>query len=127
MIHLDTSVLVDALVAPGRGMAALDRAIADGEQLGVSAVTLFEWLRGPRTAPELAIQTLLFPDRSVVAFGESESRAAARIYRTLRRARGREADIVISACAIVHGARLWTLNPRDFRDIPGLMLYQPPG
>jgi predicted nucleic acid-binding protein len=126
MIHLDTSVLVDALVAPGRGLAALDRAIADGEQLHVSAITLFEWLRGPRTAPELSIQTLLFPDRAIVAFGESEARAAARIYRTVRRARGREADLAISACAVVHGARLWTLNPRDFRDIPGLMLYHPP-
>jgi hypothetical protein len=30
-----------------------------------------------------------------------------------------------SACALVLGARLWTLNPRDFRDLPGLELYQP--
>jgi toxin FitB len=127
MIHLDTSALVDALVPPGHGMAALDRAIADGEHLHLSAIVLFEWLRGPRTAPELSIQTLLFPDRVVVAFGESESRAAARMYRTVRRARGREADLAISACAIVHGAQLWTLNPHDFRDIPGLRLYRPPG
>jgi predicted nucleic acid-binding protein len=31
---------------------------------------------------------------------------------------------MIAACAIVRGAALWTLNPRDFDDIPGLKLYR---
>jgi predicted nucleic acid-binding protein len=31
--------------------------------------------------------------------------------------------LAIAACAIEHGARLWTLNPKDFRDIAGLVLY----
>jgi predicted nucleic acid-binding protein len=42
----------------------------------------------------------------------------------LRRARGREIDVAIAACAIEHGATLWTLYPSDFRDIPGLSLYR---
>jgi predicted nucleic acid-binding protein len=33
-------------------------------------------------------------------------------------------DIAIAACAIEHRAALWTLNERDFEDIPGLMLYR---
>jgi predicted nucleic acid-binding protein len=31
-------------------------------------------------------------------------------------------DIAVAACAIVNGAALWTLNPSDFRGIPGLAL-----
>jgi predicted nucleic acid-binding protein len=41
----------------------------------------------------------------------------------LPRVRGREIDLAIAACALTLGARLWALNPRDFRDLPGLDLY----
>ena len=44
------------------------------------------------------------------------------IYTRIRKPRGREMDIAIAACALVHGAVLWTLNPEDFRDIPDLRL-----
>ena len=27
---------------------------------------------------------------------------------------------LLSACALAQGAALWTLNPSDFQDIPGL-------
>jgi predicted nucleic acid-binding protein len=50
--------------------------------------------------------------------------AAARLYVTLSRPRGREIDLAIAACALPLEARLWTRNPRDFRDLPGLQLYQ---
>ena len=123
MIHLDTSVLVDALVAPGRGSWHLRGAIAQGERVNISTIALFEWLRGPRRSSELSVQTTLFPVASVVAFGHTEAHMAARLYRMVRRPRGREADLAIAACAIVHGAKLWTLNPRDFSDLPGLTLY----
>jgi hypothetical protein len=29
----------------------------------------------------------------------------------------------VAACALASGAALWTLNARDFRDIPNLALY----
>jgi len=35
--------------------------------------------------------------------------------------------IAIASCAMERHARLWTLNPSDFRDLPGLMLYEPRG
>lgn len=56
--------------------------------------------------------------------GPAVADAAARLYRRLGRARGREADLLIAACAMVHEAPLWTLNPADFRDVPGLELYR---
>ena len=48
---------------------------------------------------------------------------AARLYARVRRARGREIDLAIAACAIVHEASLWTLNRSDFADISGLTLH----
>ena len=56
-------------------------------------------------------------------FGPEEAATAAELYRGLRRARGRDMDIAIAACAINHGARLWTLNPDDFRELTGVELY----
>ncbi len=124
-IHLDTSVLVDALTGTRTSLAALERAVAAGHVLATSTLVLYEWLRGPRTDDELADQEALLPADSVRHFGPSEAATAARMYRSLKRARGRDMDIAVAACAIEHGARLWTLNPDDFRDLPGLELYDP--
>ncbi len=55
-------------------------------------------------------------------FGRDEAALAAALYRDLARPRGREIDLVIAACAIANGASLWTLNQKDFSDIPGLTL-----
>jgi predicted nucleic acid-binding protein len=60
----------------------------------------------------------LFPATESIPFGSAEALVAADSYRKIKRARGREIDIAIAACAVVHGAQLWTLNPADFKDIP---------
>ena len=125
-IHLDTSVLVDALTGPRESLPPLERVVAAGHVLATSTLALYEWLRGPRTAEELTDQEALLPAEAAREFGPSEAATAARIYRSLKRSRGRDMDIAIAACAIEHGARLWTLNPADFRDLPGIELYQPP-
>jgi predicted nucleic acid-binding protein len=41
----------------------------------------------------------------------------------VRRARQRQADLAIAACAIEARAALWTLNPEDFKDVPALVLF----
>jgi predicted nucleic acid-binding protein len=125
-IHLDTSVLVDALTGRRDSLSPLERTIAAGHVLATSTLVLYEWRRGPRTDDELSDQEALIPAASAREFGASEAVRAARIYGELKRARGRDMDIAIAACAIEHGARLWTLNPDDFRDLPGLELYAPP-
>ena len=96
--------------------------IRDGIRLGVSAPVLYEWLRGPRVADELSSQEILLPSRAAFAFGVDEARLAADLYRRLKRPRGREMDIAVAASAIMNDASLWTLNPGDFSDIPGLTL-----
>jgi predicted nucleic acid-binding protein len=122
VIHLDTSVLVDALTGARRSAPALRRFIVRGERIQVSAIVLYEWLRGPRQPGELKDQELLFPRTGVVPFGAAEAARAAVLYTQVTRARGREIDVAIAACAIVHNAFLWTLNRHDFADIHGLIL-----
>lgn len=124
-IHLDTSVLIDALTGPRRSYAPLERAVVAGHALGLTSLALYEWLRGPRTEEELGDQEALLPGAEARAFGSAEARRAAGLYRSLKRPRGRDMDIAIAACALEHGARLWTLNPDDFRDLPALTLYEP--
>lgn len=125
MIHLDTSVVIDALTGPRRSAAALRSAIERSERIALSSLVLYEWRRGPRLGAELRAQEALFPAESVVTFGAHEARLAAEIYLRVRRPRGREIDIAIAACAIASGAKLWSLNPADFADLPDLALYDP--
>jgi predicted nucleic acid-binding protein len=62
----------------------------------------------------------LFPAETAVPFGVEEATVAARLYRSISKARGREVDLAIAACALANAAALWTLNPGDFRDVAGL-------
>jgi predicted nucleic acid-binding protein len=122
VIHLDTSVLIDALTGPKRSAARLRRWIDQGERILLSTLVLYEWLRGPRLPEEINAQEALFPNTAAVPFGPQEAAFAANLYRTLRRPRGRELDLAVAACALTQGAALWTLNRQDFRDIPDLRL-----
>ena len=122
MIHLDTSVLIDVFSGERVLAPRLRQLLEDGERISFNALVLFEWLRGPRTPEQIGAQEALFPSVDAVPFGSAEAFRAAAIYRNVRRPRGREIDIVIAACAIVHEAQLWTANPADFKDIPDLKL-----
>jgi predicted nucleic acid-binding protein len=123
VIVLDTSVLIDALTGPRRSAARLRRAIEQGERIVLPSLVLYEWLRGPRHPEELAAQEALFPASAALPFGPAEAARAAQLYVSLPRPRGHEIDLALAACTLMLGARLWTLNPRDFRDLPGLELY----
>lgn len=125
MIVLDTSILVDALTEARPLAGALQRVLDSGERTLVPAPVLYEWLRGPRKPREIEVQRFLFPDEQAIVFGPTEARLAADLYRVLPRARGRETDIAIAACALSQEGRLWTVNEQDFADIPGLRLYRP--
>jgi len=123
VILLDTSVLIDSLTGPRRTASALRRAIEKGERILIPSLVLYEWLRGPRLPEEVAAQETLFPSESAVPFGPAEAALSAKLYRSLRRPRGREIDLAIAACAISRESALWTLNGDDFKDIPNLRLW----
>lgn len=123
MILLDISALVDALTGSRSTASALREALELGERVRLPSIVLFEWLRGPRRPAELAAQEALFPSAAATPFGPAEAAKAAELYRRAgKSARGREVDLAIAACAICNDATLWTLNLRDFEDIPGLRL-----
>ena len=60
-------------------------------------------------------QEELFPRDAAVPFDALAADRAAALYADLPRARGRDLDLAIAACAIVHEAALWTLNPEGLR------------
>jgi predicted nucleic acid-binding protein len=121
-IHIDTSALIGALVAERPALPKLMAFAEAGDRLMLSTIVLYEWLRGPRTRAELALQEELFPREQTIPFGPAEAAAAARLYASVKRPRGRESDLAIAACVVVHGGALWTLNRDDFKDIPDLRL-----
>lgn len=96
--------------------------IADRQRLVLPTLVLCEWWRGPRLEQELDAQEALFPAAKALDFGVAEARIASDLYRQVARPRGRELDLAIAACALAADAALWTLNPADFDDIPGLEL-----
>lgn len=122
IVHVDTSTLIDALAGPRRSLPRLIAFADEGHRLAVCSIVLYEWLRGPRTDADLAAQEAALPSEHAVPFGPEEARLAARLYRAVRRPRGREVDLAVAACAIAAGAALWSRNPADFRDIPSLRL-----
>jgi len=124
VIFLDTSLLIDSLTGPKRLGPQLRRALDRGERVLIPSITLYEWLRGPRSQEELDVQENLFPVDSAVPFGPEEAKLAAILYKAVRRGRDREADVAIAATAIRHDAELWTQNATDFKDIPGLRLLR---
>src|SRR3954471_2402345 len=122
IVHVGTSALVDALTGPRRSLHTLIALTDEGHRAVLSTVVLYEWLRGPRTRQDLAAQEELFPSEAAVPFGPAEAALASRLYKQVRRAHGRESDLAVAACALANGAAIWTLNPRDFRDVPDLRL-----
>ncbi len=121
-VHLDTSALVGAFAGSRPEIERLTGLLSGEHRLTLSTIALYEWLRGPRTAAELDVQAGLVPPESVCTFGSEEAAVAARLYQSVRRPRGRDLDLAIAACALAHNAVLWTLNRKDFDDIPGLRL-----
>lgn len=121
-IHLDTSALVGALTGPRVVADRLYAFIDRRHRLRISSIVLYEWLRGPRTVGELRVQEDLFPREHAVPFDPEAAAQAAALYTRLPRPRGRDLDLAIAACALVDEAALWTLNPKDFSDVPGIEL-----
>lgn len=69
----------------------------------------------------MAVQEELFPGDAAVPFGPAEVALASRLSKPLHAPGARE-RLAVAACALASGGAMWTLNPRDFHDIPELRL-----
>jgi predicted nucleic acid-binding protein len=125
VILVDTTVLVAAFAGQASLQPVYRRVLIERHRLVTSTLVLYEWLRGPRQPDELAAVHFAFPPAKTITFGLEEAARAAELYRTVSKPRRRETDLAIAATAMVWEADLWTLNPSDFRDVPGLRLFNP--
>ena len=124
MLLLDTS----AAVALREGQADVGNRIAVLARLPLlSIISVIELEGGGVAAHEGAAKRrealdLLYESLEVLEFGHKEASAYQRIITATGFSRAKIIDRMIAAQAIVAGAALATLNPRDFRDIPGLQI-----
>jgi predicted nucleic acid-binding protein len=84
VIHLDTSLLVDALTGKRLSFPTMLHECEQGDAFQLSSVTLYEWLRGPRTMKEITDQEELFPSQAILPFDEHSARIASMLYRAVR-------------------------------------------
>ena len=93
----------------------------------LSVLSIVELEGGVPLAPEGAhVRRLLLDElyatMEIVDFGQREARQYGAIITNLGFSRSKIIDRMIAAQAMVSGATLATLNPRDFREIPGLLV-----
>ena len=121
---LDTSVAI----ALRDGDASMVRQLrAAGSPACFSVVTLVELeagLFGPEADLRRERLATLLETIPVIDFTAAEAVAYGRILPATGFSRRKVLDRMIAAQAIVAGATLATLNPADFRDIPGLSLLE---
>ena len=113
MIHLDTSFLIHALARDSSEDRQLRRWLADGEAIGVSAVSWAEFLCGPVQPSHVELATRIVD--APVPFLDADSTLTARLFNSAGRRRGSFVDCMIAAVALRAGAFLATANPTDFR------------
>lgn len=113
MIHLDTSLLIRALVRGSPADRELRRWIREGVPIAMSTVAWAEFLCGPLDPvhPELAARIV----SSRAPFTEEDAAMSARLFNDTGRRRGSLADCMIAAVALRCSATLATCNPNDFR------------
>jgi tRNA(fMet)-specific endonuclease VapC len=128
-VIVDTSVLI----ATERGafdMAGYIASVESGD-LAVSAITASELLSGVERTRDAARRTRRAEEVDdaldafqVVPFGLTEARRHAQVWAQLKSG-GKMIgahDLIIAATALAHGASIATLNPKDFKRVPGLVL-----
>lgn len=112
MIHLDTNFLIRVMVRGSPEDHCLRQWLGAGESLGISSIGWAEFLCGPVESRQVELAAQVVSRR--VAFEEEDAARAARLFNESGRRRGSLTDCMIAATAIRAGARLATVNAKDF-------------
>lgn len=123
-VIFDTSV---AVAIRESDAAILDRVERLRSIALLSVLSIVELEGGVPLAPEGAsvrrqLLDELYATMEIVEFGQPEARQYGAIVEHLGFSRAKIIDRMIGAQAICAGATLATLNPRDFREISGLVV-----
>jgi predicted nucleic acid-binding protein len=111
-VHLDTSFLINALVADTWEGRRLRRWLQQDTRIAVSAVTWAEFLCGPVSAEDRQrARTVVGMPLPLV---EAEAERAAELFNMGGRRRGTLPDALLAAAALAAGAALATSNAADF-------------
>ena len=113
MIHLDTSFLIGAMTPTSPQDRRLRRWLAEGEPIGISAVSWAEFLCRPVEAGDVELATRIVGEP--LALIGADGPISARLFNLAGRRRGSRADCMIAATAVRAGAAPATRNPADFR------------
>ena len=120
---LDTSVLIDVLLARNDRRALLANLIGQGHILSTTAINVAEVYAGMRPPEKPATESVIkhlqsFPIPATIGQRAGELKSAfAREGRTLDLL-----DMLVAAAALEHSLTLMTDNRKDF-PVPGLALY----
>ncbi len=125
MIVLDTSAMIplrDGVFSIESRVAALGE-----EQVAISAISRMELESGVYRDPAYsnlrrALLDKLLASMTVLAFDDRAAQIYGQIVRQCGYSRRKVLDRMIGAQAVAASARLATLNPADFADIPGLKI-----
>jgi predicted nucleic acid-binding protein len=113
MIHVDTNFLVAALQVGSPEEIRVNQWFQANEPLGISAIAWAEFRCGPISKRDEFLSRQMFA--TVEAFSGSDAESAATLF-NLTGTRSRSlADCMIAAVAIRCGARLATINAKDFQ------------
>jgi predicted nucleic acid-binding protein len=110
---LDTNLLIDLVTAGSPHIALIRQWLAEGEELGTSAVAWSEFCNGPHSVEQKdAVFAVL--ERRICDFNWRQAEDASRLFHRTGRRRGSHADCMIAAAAIAQGVAVATRNIADF-------------
>lgn len=113
MIHVDTGFLIGGLRQGSAEDRRLRRWLANGEEVGISAISWAEFLCGPVEAHEVALAARVVDEP--IPFLGVDAAAASRLFNFTGRRRGSLNDCMIAAIALRVEAAVATTNLADFR------------
>ena len=126
IVVLYTCVLIDFLAAKNKATSLRVEKVLLEAKAAVSAITVFELLRGVESAKHQAQRKELLGLCSVLDLTPQISERAAEIYTGLKKkgALIPMEDILIAATALHWRHPLLTVNAKDFLRIPGVQLVE---
>jgi predicted nucleic acid-binding protein len=128
MVLLDTNIIIDHLRQESKGDTALMKISLKipKEKLSISVISVQELYEGKSTrspAEEERLLSTITPLR-ILHYDYEIAQLAGELARDSKMPID-FTDAAIAATAVAHNARLATLNPKDFKDVPRLNLLPP--